>query len=60
MSDAGYSTVDEQNAELEQLFDDVVKEIEDRQKYLEELSSMGAENPKVEKKVYGAILIFFS
>ncbi|CAI2377382.1 unnamed protein product [Moneuplotes crassus] len=40
-SEAGYSTVDEQYQELEDLFSDVVKEIEERQDYLKEITKLG-------------------
>ena len=40
-SEAGLSTVDQQNAELEEIFDQVVDEINERQKHLREISKLG-------------------
>ena len=54
-SEAGFSTVDEQNAELEDLFNQVVEEIEERQKYLADLSKMG-NSKDIEKRVKNEIV----
>lgn len=40
-SEAGFSTADEQYLELEGIFDDVVREIEERQNYLKEITKIG-------------------
>ena len=54
-SEAGLSTVDEQNAELEDLFSDVVKEIEERQSYLTEISKIG-KSKDIEARVKNEIV----
>jgi len=54
-SEAGYSTVDEQNAELEDLFTQVVEEVEERQKHLNDISKLG-NNKDIEKRVKDEIV----
>eukprot|EP00343_Euplotes_focardii_P004351 CAMPEP_0205813006 /NCGR_PEP_ID=MMETSP0205-20121125/17639_1 /ASSEMBLY_ACC=CAM_ASM_000278 /TAXON_ID=36767 /ORGANISM="Euplotes focardii, Strain TN1" /LENGTH=197 /DNA_ID=CAMNT_0053094611 /DNA_START=108 /DNA_END=698 /DNA_ORIENTATION=- len=54
-SEGGFSTADVQNAELEDLFNDVVKEIEDRQKYLKDLSKLG-DNKDIEERTKNEII----
>ena len=54
-SEAGFSTVDEQNAELEGIFNDVVREIEERQKHLDDMGKLG-HNKEVENRVKNEIV----